>query len=326
VGTPRLSGDRYQGHLFNPADLAEAVDLDLERRKTILFTEARLAEWTHWQVLGLPWNASVEAVRAAYIDQVKIFHPDRYPGKKLGSFRGRLERVFRRVTEARDVLTGEPGRAAYVLATAPALERTRIEARRLEDERRASERRGRLARHNPLLARAERINELMTHGRDMMASGNFAQAGNDFQLVASLDPGHAEAAALAAEARKKATAARVAECIDKGHAAEAMGSWQGALAAYRAALEVDPANTRGLILASRAAVEVGDVVAAREFAEHAVRVQPRNAPAHEALGAALDAAGKRSEAKKALERAVEIDPRLESARERLKKLRWSFLG
>jgi tetratricopeptide (TPR) repeat protein len=321
-----VSGDRYQGHLFNPADLSETVDIDVDRRKAILFAEAMLAEWTHWQVLGLPWNASVEAVRAAYIEQVKIFHPDQYSGQKLGSYRTRLERVFRRVTEARDVLAAEDERAAYVLATAPALERTRIEARRLEDERRSAERRGRLARHNPLLARAGRISDLMKHGRDMMAAGSFNQAANDFLLVTSLDQGNAEAAGLAAEARKKATAARVADCIDKGRAAEALGAWHGALAAYRAALEVEPSSIRALVLASRAAIELGDAGAARDFAEQAIRAQPRSAVAHEALGSALEAAGKRSDAKKALERAVEIDPRLESAKDRLKKLRWSFLG
>ncbi len=326
MGARRVSVDRYQDHLFNPADLSEAVDLDVERRKLILFAEAKLAEWTHWQVLGLPWNSSVEAVRAAYIDQVKLFHPDQYPGKRLGSYRTRLERVFRRVTEARDVLVSEEKRAAYVLATAPALERTRIEARRLEDERRSTERRGRLARHNPLLARAERISELLKRGRELMAAGRFAQAANDFQLVASLDPGGTEAGPLAAEARKKAGAARVAECIDRGLAAETMGSWPGALAAYRAALEAEPANARALILASRASTEAGDPGAARDLAEQAIRVQPRSAAAHEALGAALEAAGKRGDARKALERAVEIDPRLDSAKERLKKLRWSFLG
>jgi curved DNA-binding protein CbpA len=321
-----VSRDRYQGHVFSPADLAEAVDLDVDQRKAILYAEARLPEWTHWQVLGLPWNASVEAVRAAYIDQVKVFHPDRYPGKKLGSFRTRLERDFRRVTEARDVLTSETLRGAYVLATAPALERTRLDARRLEDERRSAERRSRLGRHNPLLARAERISELMRHGREMMAAGSFIQAANDFQLVASLDTGNAEASALAAEARKQGVAARVAACLEKGQAAEALQSWQGALAAYRAALEIDGSHLRALILASRAATEVGEVGAARDFAEQAVRVQPRSATAHEALGSALEAAGKRADARKALERAVEIDPRLESAKERLKKLRWSFLG
>ena len=321
-----MSGDRYQGHSFNPADLAEPGDLSADQRKAILFAEARLADWTHWEVLGLEWNAPIEAVRAAYIEKVKIFHPDQYPGKYLGSYRTRLERVFRRVTEARDVLTTEELRAGYVVATAPALERTRIDARQLEDERRAAERRGRLVRQNPQLARAERVAGLMKRGRELMASGSHAQAANDFQLVASLDPANAEAGELAAEARKKAVAGRVAECIDKGRAAEAMGNWKGALAAYRAGHEADATNVRALVLASRAAVELGDAAAARDHAEQAIRIQPRNAPAHEALGAALDAAGKRADAKKALERAVEIDPRLESARERLKKLRWSFLG
>ena len=321
-----MSRDSHQGHVFNPADLAEAADLDVEQRKAILYAEAKLPEWSHWQVLGLDWNASVEAVRAAYIDKVKVFHPDRYSGKKLGSYRGRLERVFRRVTEARDVLVAAEARAAYVLATAPALERTRIEARRLEDERRSDERRGRLARHNPLMVRAERISELMKHGREMMTAGQFVQAANDFQLVASLDGNHAEARTLAAEARKQGLALRVAACIEKGQAAEALQGWQAALAAYRAALELDPGSLRALILAGRAAQQVGDVNAAREYAEQAVKAQPRSAVAHELLGTALEAAGKKSDARKALERAVEIDPRLESAKERLKKLRWSFLG
>jgi tetratricopeptide (TPR) repeat protein len=320
-----VSGDRYKGHQFNPAELAEAVDLDQERRKAILYAEAGLATWTHWQVLGLEWNATPEAVRAAYLDQVKIFHPDRYAGKKLGSFRVRLERVFRRLTEAREVLTSELDRPAYVLATAPALEVTRIEARRLEDERRSVERRGRLTRHNPMLARAERITSLMKHGREMLVAGQFVQAANDFQLVASLDPGNTEAGPLAVTARKKGLESRVHECLEKAQAAEAMGGWQGALAAYKAAIEIDPGHVRSMVLASRAALQLGDAGGARGLAEQAIRTQPRSAVAHEALGLALEAGGQKGDARKALERAVEIDPRLESAKERLKKLRWSFL-
>lgn len=320
-----MSGHRHKDHQFNEAALAEPVDLDLEQRQTILFSEAGLPTWTHWQVLGLEWNATPEAVRAAYLEQVKIFHPDRYAGKKLGSFRGRLERVFRRLTEAREVLTSEVDRAPYVLATAPALEVTRLEARRLEDERRSVERRGRLARHNPMLARAERITTLMKHGREMMAAGQFDQAANDFQLVASLDPGNTEAGPLAAVARKKGLEARVNECLEKARAAEAMGSWQGALAAYRAAIENDPGHIRSMVLASRAALMLGDAGGARGLAEQAIKVQPRSAVAHEALGLALEADGQKGDAKRALERAVEIDPRLDSAKERLKKLRWSFL-
>jgi tetratricopeptide (TPR) repeat protein len=325
-GHVSVSGDRYQGHLFDPADLAEPVDLDPERRKEILFAESRLGSWSHWEALGLAWNAPPEAVKAAYLEQVKVFHPDRYAGKKLGSYRARLEKVFRRVTEARDVLSDEARRREYVRASAPAIEVTRMEARKLEDERRSVERRERLARQNPLLARAGRIADLMKRGKEQLAAGRFSQATGDFQLVASLDPGNAEVPALIAEARKLGAAARVAECLERAGEAETLGQWSHALSAYRLALEADPANFRASVLASRAGLQASDVGAAREYGELAVKLAPRNGAAHEALGLALEAIGKKPEARKELERALELDARLETAKERLKKLRWSFLG
>lgn len=321
-----MSVERYSGVVFSPADLAEDVDLDLERRKEILFAEAMLATWTHFDVLGLPWNASVEEAKAAYVAKVKIFHPDRYPGKRLGSFRARLEKVFRRLTEARDTLTDETRRAAYARTTAPALELAAMEARRLGDEKRSEERRARLARQNPLLARAGRVADLMKRGREGMAAGQFSQAANDFQLVASLDTSNREAVELAAECRKRALAGKAQECLDRGASAEAMSQWGQALAAYRAALELDPAHLKACILGTRAALQLGDGRAAHELAEQAVQAAPRNGAAHEALGQALEQLGRKPEAKKAFERALELDPRLDGAKERLKKLRWSFLG
>ncbi len=321
-----MSVDPYKGFVFNPADLAEDVDLDEARRKAILFAEAQAGTGTHYDVLGLPWNAPADAARAAYIERVKIFHPDRYPGKRLGSYRARLERVFRRLTEARDVLADDARRPAYARATAPALEAAKLTARALEDERRAEERRARLARQNPLLGRANRVTELLKRAKEAMAAGQFGQAANDFQLVVSMDPGHREAAELAAEARKRAVAGRVEVFLEKAQAADALGNTGQALAAYRSALEVEPTNLKVCILATRAALRLGDGKGALELAEQAVKAAPRNGAAHEAVGLALEAQGKKGEAKKALERAVELDPRLESAKERLKKLRWSFLG
>lgn len=321
-----MSVDPYKGFVFNPADLAEDVDLDEARRKAILHAEAMLATWTHYEVLGLPWNAGADAARAAYIEKVKVFHPDRYPGKRLGSYQGRLERVFRRLTEARDLLVDEVRRPAYAKATAPALEAAKLAARALEDERRSEERRARLARQNPLLARATRVSDLMKRAKEALAAGQFQQAANDFQLVVSLDPGHREAGELAAEARKRAVAGKVEALLEKAQAAEALGQPGQALAAYRAALEVEPANLRVCILASRVALGLGDLGSARELAEQGVKAAPRNGAAHETLGLALEAAGRKGDAKKALERALELDPKLETAKERLKKLRWSFLG
>jgi curved DNA-binding protein CbpA len=318
--------DRYQGFVFNPADLSEDVDLDMDRRREILHAEAELDRWTHWQVLGLPWNATADAAREAYREKVKVFHPDRYPGKRLGSYRARLERVFRRLTEARDELADETRRAAYAVRTAPADEFARREARRIEDEQRSQERRARLARTNPLVGRAARLADLLRRGKQQMADGRFSQAMNDFLTAASIDPSNAEARTLAQEARRKAGAEKARQLWEKAYSLEADGRLETALELAAAAAEADPANARYAVLAARVALKLGALSSARAQAEAAVKAGPAYAPAHEVLGEVLLEQGEKGAARRELERALELEPGLEAARERLKKTRWSFLG
>ncbi|WP_242395361.1 J domain-containing protein [Anaeromyxobacter oryzisoli] len=320
-----MTVDRHSGFALDPTALAEDVDLDAGLREEILRAEAGLGG-SHWEVLGVPWNAAPEVVRAAHLEKVKAFHPDRHAGRRLGTFRGRLERIFRRLTEARDVLVDPARRAEYVRASAPPEFRARLEARRLEDERRAGERRARLARQNPLVARAARRAELVARGKEALAQGRFAAAANDLLLAQGLDPRDGELAALAAEARRGAARARARDAYEKGEVARAVGSHAAALAAYREALEADPRHARAAAAGARAALALGDGDAARALAEQAVRAGPALACAHEALGLVLEAAGERREARRELERAVELDPKLEVARARLRRLRWSFLG
>lgn len=311
---------------FNPADLSEDVDIDVARRKEILFVHAHLAEWDHWKLLGVSWNAGVEEARAAYRERVKVFHPDRYPGKRLGSYRTRLEQIFRRLTEAKDLLADEARRAAYATKTAAPDDFARIEARRLLDEERAKERRARLVRANPLVARAAQVGDLVQRGKKAMAESRFAQAANDFMTASGLDPRNAEAKQLAVEAKKRANADRAKEAFERGLAAETVNNAPVALACFLEAVAADPGNPKYAVQAARISLRVGDLQSARTLAETASRVGPRHAPAHEVLGEVLLAEGLAKEARKALEKALAIDPDLESARVQLKKLRWSFLG
>jgi curved DNA-binding protein CbpA len=319
-----VSADRYRGFSFDEAALAEDVDLDAGRRRDILFAEGRAATATHWEVLDIPWNASGDQARAAYLEKVKVFHPDRYPGKRLGSFRARLERAFRRLTEAREALSDEARRVAYARATAPPEEFARLEARKLEDERRSAERRARLARQNPLVGRAQRIAELVSRGKEALAADRLSQAAADLQIALSLDPVNAEVKALAAEARKRAGAAKAGELYDRGLQADMGGNAAGALAAYRLALEADPGHARAAARGALSALQLADLASARELAQAALRAGPSLAAAHEAAGAVALAEGDKAEARRLLERAVELDPKLDTAKERLKKLRWGF--
>ena len=102
------------------AAMAEEVDLEPERKKEIIELERSLDAMDHFAVLGVKPGASAADVKQAYYNASRRFHPDRYFGKNLGSFRARMERIFRRLTDAHNVLTQPDKREAYLRAN-PAL-------------------------------------------------------------------------------------------------------------------------------------------------------------------------------------------------------------
>ncbi len=99
--------------LFDPRELDEPADLSRERKQQILQTYYALDELTHYELLQVPVDADKKAIKAAYFQVVNLFHPDRYFGKQLGSFKNKLERIFARMTEAEQVLTRKVSRAEY---------------------------------------------------------------------------------------------------------------------------------------------------------------------------------------------------------------------
>jgi len=100
--------------LYDPAELEEPdVDLPVERRRVILDRYYRLTNLDHYQVLGISREAKREEIRAAYFEQSKQFHPDTLFRKRLGSFRQKMEGVFKRLTEAYETLSKKSRRAEY---------------------------------------------------------------------------------------------------------------------------------------------------------------------------------------------------------------------
>jgi curved DNA-binding protein CbpA len=118
--------------LYDPAELDEAVELDTARKRRVLDVFYRLDTLTHYELLAVPAQADKKAIKAAYYELVNVFHPDRYYGKNLGSFKHKLERVFARITEAHDVLTRSQAREEYDLYL-KAQERTRALDQSLQD-------------------------------------------------------------------------------------------------------------------------------------------------------------------------------------------------
>ena len=99
--------------LYDPAELDEDVDIDLPRRRRILDLFYRLDQLDHYQLFDIDPRVDKKAIKSAYFEIVNVFHPDRYFGKKVGSFKPKLEKVFARLTESYDVLSRAASRAEY---------------------------------------------------------------------------------------------------------------------------------------------------------------------------------------------------------------------
>jgi curved DNA-binding protein CbpA len=97
----------------DPAELAEEVDLDAEKKRRILDLFAQLDELSYYDLLGVGPDADRKLVKAAYYKLAPEFHPDSYFRKSLGSYKAKIEAIFTRITLACDVLTAKQRRAEY---------------------------------------------------------------------------------------------------------------------------------------------------------------------------------------------------------------------
>jgi tetratricopeptide (TPR) repeat protein len=90
-----------------PGDLTATERADIEG--IFLVVEAG----TLYELLGVRDNVDRRTIRDAYFRLSKQFHPDAFYGRNLGSYRERLESVFRALTNAYDVLSNKNQRAEY---------------------------------------------------------------------------------------------------------------------------------------------------------------------------------------------------------------------
>ncbi len=91
----------------------EDVELDPRQRSLILEMHDKLEQLSFYELLGVEPTADKKKVQRAYFQLVGQLHPDRFFGKRLGSFKPKMEKIFARVTEAYETLTSLDRRAGY---------------------------------------------------------------------------------------------------------------------------------------------------------------------------------------------------------------------
>lgn len=328
--------------------LLEEVDLDDVRKKQVLEIEKQLDDSNHFQILGVAPGSDPAAVKAAFFELSRKFHPDRYFGKNLGSYKGRIERIFKRLSDAHQTLTNEDKRKAYLqqhpeLAVAPP--RAKLDTDKISeaiassaaaapeseapppppppDPKREDERRDRLKKH-PYLARHARVNDLLQRAKAAMAKGDFAAAHIDLVTASQADDRNAEIKALLGDVKKKADAQRSAAEYEKAQKLEQASDLQAALNGYRSASNTDHNNAAAAYAVARLMYRYNlDPKETTSYAQRAVEGDPRHVEAHLLLGKLYDMADMKQMAKRHYEQAFRLAPDNLEAKKAVKG-RWPF--
>ncbi len=108
-----VSQTHFRSPVQEPRETDEVVDLEPDRRRKVLELFARLSELDYYGLLGIVEGADKKEIKRAYYALAPNYHPDKFYGKKLGSFKAKMEAIFGQLTFAYETLTSVERRAEY---------------------------------------------------------------------------------------------------------------------------------------------------------------------------------------------------------------------
>ena len=92
---------------FTPTLSDKKLDIPLETQVFIEYIHENLKSFTPYDLLGVPEGTTDKtAIRNAYMQRTKQFHPDRYFRKNIGAFSPRIAAIFKAISSAYKTLGG----------------------------------------------------------------------------------------------------------------------------------------------------------------------------------------------------------------------------
>jgi len=320
VGGSVPSGSKT-GDAGAPDGFESGIDLTGEQQRRILEFEASLDRPYH-ALLGVDRDADSRAIKRAYFELTREFHPDRYYGRELGGFAQRIGRIFMKVVEAYELLSDPATRAEIersLSQAAPAAEATaepETGSPQHEPLSPAAQKRAvldRLRRHFRIpeeLLVERRFKAKQFHQAAMISAkkGCWLESGASIRLAIAFDPWNDEYKHSFAQVQAQVHQVRADELLREADASLDARAQHEAMRMYEEALGYRPCDPEINAKAAQLALELGDLDAAREYAETAADLSPQAVSPHRTLGKVLLRMGLRDKAKIALKRALEIDP------------------
>jgi curved DNA-binding protein CbpA len=266
-----------------PLPTGGLIELPTDIQGELRALESRESLMSHYELLGIPADADGGAIRRAYFEKSKRFHPDAWFGKDLGDYRPLLSKWFQKLAMAYQTLVEEESRAAYDQAHRSRLSASdqeaiaRRELSRAEQDRREREKRERLLRSKGF-ARIGAGRKLYEEALEHAAAGSRAQAIAALQAARDLDPNRREITLKLAELEREQGRGRARSALMTAQEKEEAGQWTQAVAAYGAAYGMEK-SVAAALGASRCAMQIGDGQTACSWANRAVEADPKDAAA-----------------------------------------------
>jgi curved DNA-binding protein CbpA len=301
-----------------------SLDLPVETQRKVLEFETSLDRPYH-EILGVAIEADVKTVKKAYFALSKQFHPDRYFRRNLGPFEERVERCFKKILEAYELLTDPATRAEVqreLAASAPPEEPEPVKTGPAPSSAVTLKRLSRLGRQLKVFeGRKRKAKNFFELGMSAFHQERWLEAAGSVRLAIAFDPGNQAYKDAFADVQRKAHEERAKVLIKQGEGSLSMRDFAEAAGLFEEALQFRPFDPELNIRTARLQWQVvGNLRKAKEFAAAACEIDPANAAYRRTLGQIFKAAGFKSNARRELAAAVKLDPRDEEASAELKSL------
>jgi tetratricopeptide (TPR) repeat protein len=309
------------------------LGIDVELQGRILDFESSL-DRSYFELLSVSRDTEAKEIKRAYFTLSKVFHPDRYFRKELGHFKERLEKIFRKLVEAYELLSDPMTRAELErsLGPAPPPEPQPCESAPTKSNRPSPQKLtkreilDRLSGHFkvPQSILAER-RQKASHFYDVaMAAAeqeHWSEAAPNLRLAIAFDPWNSEYSRHFVGVLSHYHEQRAVEMIEAGNDTGAVEDRAEALRLLEEALIHRPADPDLNERAAKLAMTTRELDRATEYAEAACELDPETAGRRITLARVLRRAGERDRAIEVLNEAACLDPDDGEIQDELKDLR-----
>ncbi|MCR9098169.1 MAG: tetratricopeptide repeat protein [bacterium] len=316
--------------VIDESALDEGLDIDLDVQRRILTYEASLGRPYH-ELLGVEPGSEPKAVKRAYFKLSKEFHPDRYFRREIGSYAERLDRIFKKVLEAHEILSDpELCQVENHTPSAPVEEAAPVDAASVPESPSADAQPGteeakpakprpltKLERlkqrmpfkinHAAIQARRQQADEIFRAAQGSQQAGRLQEAEASIRIAISFDPARAEFKEALGSLKIAAAGARAANLLAKPSERMSDTELFEALRLIEDVLPYRPHDPELNERAGRICLRLEKYDEARDYLETLLIRQPESAVAYTMLGKIHKALGDLDEAVKAFETALKFD-------------------